>query len=65
MSSSVNVKSSNKQRAKNMTGLISDLFLYLLPNKYTSYSGYIALNGYHSELGCKSALYLEGLWSKS
>lgn len=65
MSSSVNVKSLYKQRAKNLTGLIFDLFVYLLPNKNTSYSGYTALNGYHSELGCKSALYLEGLWSKS
>jgi hypothetical protein len=48
-----------------LTGLIFDLFMYSLPSKYTSYSGYIALNGHHSELGCNSAMYLEGLWSKS
>jgi hypothetical protein len=61
MSSLVNVKSLHKQRVKNLTGLIFDLFVYILPNKYTSYSGYIALNGHHSELDCNSALYLEGL----
>jgi len=65
MPSSVNVKRLYKQSVQNLTGLMFDLFVYILLNQYTSYSGSIALNGHHSELGCNSALYLEGLWSRS